>query len=220
MAQIRKARLSDAEAITDLINGYAEQGLMLHKSLVQVYEHLREFLVVEDDDGTLIGCGALRLMWHDLAEVRSLAIHERAKGRGLGRHLVARLIEEAHEMELVRVFALTYQDTFFGKLGFTVVAKHDFPQKVWADCRSCPKRHACDEIAMVLVLDPIRAAEAHAQTEEAYRLLGLPITAQITPAEAPQPLEPLAPAAATEEPPVSQPQFIPLESLLALEIAA
>lgn len=183
MATIRSARLADAPAIADLINHYARQGLMLPKSLVQVYEHLREFLVAEDEDGAIIGCGALRLMWHDLGEIRSLAIAERAQGQGIGRRIVEQLIEEARTMGLVRLFALTYQEAFFHRLGFEVVTKQNFPQKVWADCRACPKRHACDEVAMVLVLDAERAQEAAAMTQEAYEMLGLPLEEQIIPVE-------------------------------------
>ncbi|MCZ7574804.1 MAG: N-acetyltransferase [Ardenticatenaceae bacterium] len=183
MVTIRRARLGDAPAIADLINHYARQGLMLPKSLVQVYEHLREFLVAEDESGAIVGCGALRLMWHDLGEVRSLAIAERAQGQGAGRRIVEQLIDEARTMGLVRLFALTYQEAFFGRLGFEVVTKQNFPQKVWADCRACPKRHACDEIAMVLVLDAERAEAAAAAAQEAYEMLGLPLEEQIIPVE-------------------------------------
>ena len=162
MTTIRNARPKDAQAITDLINYYADQGLMLPKSLLEVYEHLREFVVVEDEAGTIIGCGALRLMWHDLAEIRSLAIAESARGQGLGRRIVDTLLEEARELQLARVFVLTYQIGFFEKMEFEIVPKHIFPQKVWLDCKACPKQHCCDETAMILVLDEERAAGVEA----------------------------------------------------------
>lgn len=192
MITIRSAKLADAPAITELINHFAKQGLMLPKSLVQVYEHLREFLVAEEEDGTIVGCGALRLMWHDLAEIRSLAIAERAQGKGIGRRIVEQLIEEARTMGLARLFVLTYQEEFFRRVGFEVVAKQYFPQKTWADCRACPKRHACDEIAMILILDPARAEEAVAATEAAYKLLGLPLEEQLIPIESITSLEAVA----------------------------
>lgn len=160
MTTIRNARPNDARAITELINYYAEQGLMLPKSLLEVYEHLREFVVVEDEEGAIVGCGALRLMWHDLAEIRSLAIAESAQGQGLGRRIVDTLLDEAHELQLARVFVLTYQLGFFNKMGFEIVPKQIFPQKVWLDCKACPKQHCCDETAMILVLDEERAAGA------------------------------------------------------------
>jgi amino-acid N-acetyltransferase len=163
---IRRATIADAPAIGALVNQYAARGLMLPKSQVQVYESLREFVVAVDDAGTVLGCGALRLMWNDLAEVRSLAVDERATGTGLGRRMVEALVDEAKEMGLARVFALTYQQVFFEKLGFEVCDRDIFPQKVWLDCRACPKRHCCDEISMLLVLDPERAKLAN---EEARR---------------------------------------------------
>lgn len=163
MIDVRKARVGEARAIADLVNHYARQGQMLPKSLLQVYEFVRDFVVAVDENGELLGCGALRLMWHDLAEVRSLAISEKAKGKGIGRRIVEALIVEARELDLARVFALTYQTTFFEKLGFHVVEKSIFPQKVWLDCKGCPKQNCCDEIAVLFVLDEERAAKGEAE---------------------------------------------------------
>lgn len=157
MIEIRKARLQDAEGIANLVNHFASRGLMLPKRLVEVFEQIREFVVAENEEGELLGCGALRLMWYDLAEVRSLAISEAAHGQGLGRRITEALIQEARDLGLARVFALTYQQGFFEKLGFAVVQKSIFPQKVWLDCQGCPKKNCCDEIAMLLVLDEARA---------------------------------------------------------------
>lgn len=158
MIEIRKARVGEAHAITELVNHYARNGMMLSKTLLQVYEYVRDFVVAVDENGRLLGCGALRLMWHDLAEVRSLAVHEDAQGMKLGRRIVEALIEEARTLDLARVFALTYQQQFFEKLGFAVVEKDIFPQKVWLDCKGCPKHECCDEIAMLYVIDEARAA--------------------------------------------------------------
>ena len=152
MITIRRALLTDALAIAELINHYASRGLMLPKNPVQIYENLREFVVAVDEEGALMGCGGLRLMDFDLAEVRSLAVSERARGQGIGQRLVNALIDEAHHLGIGRVFALTYEERFFRKLGFDLCDRHIFPQKVWADCRLCPKRHHCDEIAMIRYL--------------------------------------------------------------------
>lgn len=158
--------MSDAEAIFELVNHFASRGLMLPKRLVGVFEQLREFTIVEDDEGNLLGCGALRLMWYDLAEIRSLAIAERAHGTGLGRQICQALIAEARELELGRLFALTYQVGFFEKLGFHVVDKAIFPQKVWLDCQACPKQDCCDEIAVLMVLDESRVVATSELMEE------------------------------------------------------
>lgn len=166
MISIRKARLQDAEAIATLVNYFAAQGLMLPKRLVEVFEQIREFVVAEDPAGHLLGCGALRLMWHDLAEVRSLAISQAAHGQGLGRRITEALVSEARELGLARVFALTYQVGFFRKLGFEVVPKNIFPQKVWLDCQGCSKRNCCDETAVLLVLDEGRAQRHSTLMEE------------------------------------------------------
>lgn len=163
---LRKAVLADAPAIAGLINRFAARGMMLPKTLLQIFECLREFVVAVDEAGTVLACGALRLMWHDLAEVRSLAVDERAQGQGLGQRIVLHLIEEGREMGLARIFALTYQQRFFEKLGFDLCDKAIFPQKVWVDCRACPKQSCCDEIAMLFILDAERAAQANEEARQ------------------------------------------------------
>ena len=177
-AIIRKARISDAPAINNLVNHFAAKGLMLPKQLVGVYEQIREFWVALGSKNQLLGCGGLRLVWNDLAEVRSLAIAEEAQGMGIGRRLVEALISEAHDLGLGRLFALTYQVDFFEKLEFHRVDKTIFPQKVWLDCRECPKQECCDEIAMLRVIDETRAQSANPFLEEEIggrHLLRLPV---------------------------------------------
>ena len=150
MYVVRNAHVAEAAAITTLVNQYAEQGLMLPKSLMEVYEHIREFVVALDEQNRVIACGALRIMGLDLAEVRSLATAREAQGQGAGRKVVEALIENAREIGLGRVFALTYQVGFFEKLGFSIVPKTVFPEKVWVDCKDCAKRFHCDEVAVIL----------------------------------------------------------------------
>lgn len=146
---LRKARMSDVEAIHRLINEYAGQGLMLGRSRNMLYENLREFTVVEED-GRFLGAGALHIIWEDLAEVRALALEPAVQRRGIGRRLVETLIDEARTLEIGTVFALTYQPDFFGKCGFRAVGKEEMPQKVWKECINCPKFPHCDEVAMVI----------------------------------------------------------------------
>ena len=145
---LRKAKMSDIEEIHRLINDYANQGLMLPRSRSMLYENLREFTVVETQ-GTLVGTGALHIIWEDLAEVRALALRPEYTRQGLGRRLVGALIDEARALEIKKVFALTYQPEFFEKCGFRRVQKDEMPQKVWKECINCPKFPHCDEIALI-----------------------------------------------------------------------
>jgi amino-acid N-acetyltransferase len=147
---IRPATIHDVPPIQAIINSHAELGRMLFKSYAQLFEDLRDFAVFEDDStGNVLGCTALTIIWADLAEVRSLAVDEAARGRGIGRKLVEWCVDEARRLQIRRVFALTYEQAFFEKLGFAVVPKESLPLKVWSDCVRCPKRDGCDEIAMV-----------------------------------------------------------------------
>lgn len=149
---VRAARISDMRQVEALVNGFARDNLMLPKSYDQLARLFREFVVAVNPDGRVVGCGALRVYSEELAEISSLAVDESVHGAGIGRRLVERLLEEGRGLRLRRVFALTLQESFFHRLGFRTVPRENFPGKVWADCRSCPKLHACDEIAVALEL--------------------------------------------------------------------
>jgi len=151
---IRPATIHDVLRIQKIINSHAELGRMLFKSLAQIYEGLRDF-GVEEQDGQVVGCVALTIIWADLAEIRSLAVDSGWMGRGIGRRLVEWTIGEARRLHIRRLMALTYEQRFFEKLAFEVVGKESLPLKVWSDCVSCPKREGCDEIAMVRVLEDV-----------------------------------------------------------------
>ena len=146
---VRPARVGDVPQMADLINYYARQGLMLRKTEAQLYNNVRDF-VVADAGGTVVGCAGLKVTWHDLAEIISLAVASAYQGRGLGRRLVLPLIEEARKLGITRVFTLTYQVGFFSKLGFQIVPKPTLSEKVWQYCVFCPKQDCCDETAMIL----------------------------------------------------------------------
>jgi amino-acid N-acetyltransferase len=162
---IRTATVHDVPRISEIINSHAELGRMLFKSYAQLYESLRDFAVYEQD-GRVLGCTALAIIWADLAEVRSLAVDEAARGQGIGRKLTEWCVDEARRLQIRRLMSLTYEQTFFEKLGFEVVNKDTLPLKVWSDCVRCPKRDGCDEIAMVRTLHdvPIIAAPTTAPT--------------------------------------------------------
>lgn len=144
---IRKARLSDSEAIHKLVNYYAKKGLMLARSRSSIYENIRNYSVMELD-GEVVGIGALSILWVDLAEIRTLAVKESLSGQGIGKKLVEHFIHEAKDLGLKKVFTLTYKTEFFQKCGFNVISKDHMPHKIWKDCLNCPKFPNCDEVLM------------------------------------------------------------------------
>jgi amino-acid N-acetyltransferase len=148
---IRKARIPDARAIHKLLNTYARDGLMLSRSLSDIYEAIRDFYVFEEK-GSVVGTVCLHICWEDLAEVRSLAVQGESEGKGVGRQLVQACLDEARHLGLKRVFALTYKPGFFEKLGFHLIEKSELPQKIWGDCMKCAKFPECDEIALSIEL--------------------------------------------------------------------
>lgn len=148
----RPAKVSDAAAICGIINYYAERGRMLHRSLESVYDCLREFQVVEGDDGAVLGCVALDIFWADLAEIKSLAVAPGQRGQGIGRMLIESAIDDARRLGVKKLFALTYEQEFFARMGFQLAQRDRLPEKVWRECIACPKEDCCDEIAMVFRL--------------------------------------------------------------------
>lgn len=148
---IRKATLMDVKAIQSLVNQYADSGQMLPRTLNELYEHLRDFHVYEDN-GSLIGACALHVSWDRLAEIRSLAVRQDRAKRGIGAELVRQCLAEAAELLVERVFVLTYQAGFFRKLGFAEVDKKELPHKIWTDCLNCIKFPDCDESALIFTV--------------------------------------------------------------------
>jgi len=148
---IRKAEVGDVREIQGLIAGSASRGEMLHRSLSEIYDNLRDFHVFQGDR-SLLGICALHVCWEDLAEIRSLTVLEGERGKGIGAKLVKTCLREAKRLGIRRVFALTYESSFFQQLGFAVVDKASLPHKIWTDCLKCVKFPDCDEIAMMLLL--------------------------------------------------------------------
>ncbi|MDV7244910.1 MULTISPECIES: amino-acid N-acetyltransferase [Rhodococcus] len=132
---VRRARTSDVPEIKRLIDIYAGK-ILLEKNLVTLYESIQEFWVAERD-GAVIGCGAMHVLWADLGEVRTIAVDPQAKGRGAGHQVVAKLIEVARELELERLFVLTFEVDFFAKHGFVEIDGTPVTAEVYAEmCRS------------------------------------------------------------------------------------
>ncbi len=151
MVCVEPARISDAEAIHELVTYWADRGDMLHRPLGEVFESIRDFQVARAS-GELVGCGALHILGTDLAEIRSLAVRDDARLKGTGAAIVARCVDEARTLGLERVFALTYRPEFFQKQGFCVADVMEFPQKVWSECVRCPFFTNCKEVAVVMDL--------------------------------------------------------------------
>jgi amino-acid N-acetyltransferase len=146
--RLRRAKTGDVVAMQQIINGFADRDAMLHRSLSQLYENIRDFFVIEEE-GRIVGCAALHVNWRDLAELKSLAVAETAQGRGYGRDLIEACLVEAEEIGISRVFALTYVPELFVKTGFQVVDRSVLPRKVWTECVYCPKFPDCGEIAVM-----------------------------------------------------------------------
>ncbi|WP_405492126.1 amino-acid N-acetyltransferase [Nocardia sp. NBC_00511] len=132
---VRRARTSDVPRIKQLIDIYAGK-ILLEKNLVTLYEAVQEFWVAEHD-GVVLGCGALHVLWADLGEVRTVAVHPDIKGTGAGRLLVEQLITVARELELKRLFVLTFEVDFFARHGFAEIEGTPVTAEVYAEmCRS------------------------------------------------------------------------------------
>lgn len=160
---IRRATVADVPAMAQIINDAAEFGLMLPKSLAMLYENVREFHVAVEGGGPkgaggseeVVGVCGLSIVWGNLAEVASLAVRRDQRGKGLGKRLVETVLDEAKQLGIPRVMTLTYERVFFEKLGFTVLDRQELPLKVWSECVRCPKNQACDEIAMVRMIEGV-----------------------------------------------------------------
>jgi amino-acid N-acetyltransferase len=150
---LRKASLRDIPQLLALINGYAARGIMLPRTEFELAESIRDFTVAVTD-GNVTACAALHFYTPTAAEVRSLAVSESLKSKGIGRKLVEELEIEATNQGISSLFAFTYVPDFFSKLGYSTVDRGLLPQKAWKDCLRCPKFQNCDEIAVLKRLTP------------------------------------------------------------------
>lgn len=148
---IRRATVGDVRGVQVLINYYANQGLLLPRSLSELYERVREF-VVYSEGNAVYGTAALVVYWEDLGEIRSLAVAPGFTGKGIGGQLVEACLAEAKGLGLSRVFALTYRPEFFHRLGFWNIRRAELPQKIWKDCSKCTHFFHCDEHAVIVDL--------------------------------------------------------------------
>lgn len=146
---IEKPVISDAKEIRDILYELSQQNLLLARSVVEIMENIREFVVYRSEQGVIEACCALTLWWEEEAEIRSLAVRKDARGENIGARLIDFCLGEARDLGAARVFTLTYIPEYFKKFGFRLINKESLPRKIWTICTACPKFPDCDETALV-----------------------------------------------------------------------
>jgi len=150
--RIDAANQDDPPQIVQLLTPYVNRKIVLARDEADIRSYLGNFLVARQADGSLAACVALRDFGDGLQEIRSLVVTEHACGQGLGTAMILAALDKAKRRRATRVIVLTLRPNLFLRLGFNIVDKEQFPQKVLQDCRLCPKFHACDETALLLNL--------------------------------------------------------------------
>src|SRR5215471_13310689 len=130
---IRRAITADVPGIRRLIDTYSAERRLLSKATVAIYEAVQEFWVAVAEDGTVVGCGALHVMWEDLAEIRTVAVDPARRGYKIGHRIVSELLATAATLGVRRVFCLTFETEFFGSFGFTPIDGAPVPHKVFEE---------------------------------------------------------------------------------------
>jgi amino-acid N-acetyltransferase len=159
LIKIRQAESKDVASLFELVQHYAAQQAVLPRTLQDIRESVGDFRVAEQK-GQLLGCGALKLYNREVAEIRSLCVGPGIKGRGIGRALTKRLLEEAEQLGLRTVFALTLAPEFFMKCGFRPIARENFPMKITHDCLTCGRYSRCQEKTVAIRIPHRKTAEA------------------------------------------------------------
>lgn len=148
---MRKATLDDVKGVQNLINNFAKDGVMLPRSLNEIYENVRDFWVIENE-GEIVACCALHPLWESMAEVKSLAVKKGFQSKEFGKQMVEACQKEAVKLHVKNLFALTYIPEFFEKLGYKRGEKDSMPHKIWSECIKCPHFPDCDEVLVIKVL--------------------------------------------------------------------
>jgi len=130
--EIRSAKTSDIKGIRALIDTYAIGGRLLTKETVTLYESVQEFTVAIENN-EVVGCGALHVLWEDLAEVRTVAVVERLRGTGVGHQIMQAIEDRAHAIGVKRIFCLTFETQFFGRHGFEEIQGTPVDADVYAE---------------------------------------------------------------------------------------
>ncbi|MDR0956904.1 MAG: N-acetyltransferase [Endomicrobium sp.] len=146
---IRPAKVKDVKEIHSLVEHYANNREMLHRSLSAIYENVQEFIVAENDN-KIIGCGALHVSWEDLAEIKALAIIEEFSKQGIGKKIVTKLQDNAKFLGINKIFVLSFKPDFFKKLGYVIIPKETLPHKIWNECINCYLFPDCGEVPLLI----------------------------------------------------------------------
>jgi amino-acid N-acetyltransferase len=146
---VRNALRADAQAIHTLIAAHVLDGSLLPRTVAEIRRNIDDFVVAEHG-GEIIGCGALHPYGPHLAEIRSITVRADYRRRGAGRAIVEELLHRVRQRDITAVCLFTRGPNFFATFGFAVVPRNRVPEKFYKDCRLCPRRHACDEIAMAM----------------------------------------------------------------------
>jgi len=149
---IRKAKIQEVPEIRRFLAQFSQDGGILPRTLADLYGQLRDYYVYREDQGPLLGIGALHICWAGLGEIRSVAVVPTPRGRGIASRIVEPCLAEAQAIGLSEIFLLTLAPDFFQRFGFRVVSREDLLPIVWADCVNCVKFPDCDEIPMLLDL--------------------------------------------------------------------
>jgi amino-acid N-acetyltransferase len=167
---LRRAVPTDVPALQELLDRYARLGLVLPRAPESLYRHLREYQVAVEEM-KVVACAGLRIYHQGLAEVVGVAVAESRQGRGIGRRIVRAVLEEARQLAIPRVFALTLQEPFFRQLGFSSISLEEIPEKLAADRAEGIDRSLCRKSTMIRALDPplragVLAGQIDAEEEE------------------------------------------------------
>ena len=145
---IRPAKVQDVKQMQKIIEFYADNKEMLHRSLNSIYENIQEYVVVEKK-GKIIACGALHVSWEDLAEIKALAVLKEYARQGIGRKIVKTLEKNALALGIYSTFALSFKPEFFKKLGYEIISREVLPQKIWSECINCHLFPDCGEVPLI-----------------------------------------------------------------------
>lgn len=149
MINYTKAKLSDINAMQELVVDEVKKGIILFRSSDEMATNIRSYILAKNDN-KIVGFGALHFHAFDLGELRSLIVSNKFRSQGIGKGLVNNLVQEGIAQDVKKVFTLTYKKEFFESLGFTEIPKEDLPShKIWADCIKCKLFPICDEIALI-----------------------------------------------------------------------
>ncbi len=148
----RDAMISDVNEMSTLINEFASARIMLARGPLYLYQSIQDYMVITgkiDGQEVVVACGGLHVLWEDLAEIRSVAVHPALQNRGLGGLLIAALTKNAKRIGVNRLFVFTLAPGFFQSLKFEEIDRESIPPVVWAECSKCPKFYKCDETGMI-----------------------------------------------------------------------